>query len=240
MTLSELFTNIANAIRGKDGTTATIAPTDFASRISAIETSQTPSISVSSSGLITATSGDKNSTKQLTTQAAKTVTPSTSSQIAVASGQYTTGDVTVAGDSNLVSSNIKSGISIFGVSGTMESSTTPISEEIIVESTASAGYVTFTLSSQIKSVLSCIFAVESSDYTGKYTYLYVLMPDDTFTRYNTGAISSRYFINLDRSGLTTGKNISGNTVTFGLGNTGWQSNIPAGSYICGTMTYIPR
>lgn len=38
MTLSELFTNIANAIRGKDGTTAKIAPADFASRISAIET----------------------------------------------------------------------------------------------------------------------------------------------------------------------------------------------------------
>ena len=38
MTLSELFTNIANAIRGKDGTTATITPTDFASRISAIKT----------------------------------------------------------------------------------------------------------------------------------------------------------------------------------------------------------
>lgn len=38
MTLTELFTNIANAIRGKDGTIATIAPTDFASRISAIET----------------------------------------------------------------------------------------------------------------------------------------------------------------------------------------------------------
>lgn len=41
MTLTELFTNIANAIRGKDGTTATIAPTDFASRISAIETGPT-------------------------------------------------------------------------------------------------------------------------------------------------------------------------------------------------------
>lgn len=38
MTLTELFTNIANAIRGKDGTTATITPTDFPSRISAIET----------------------------------------------------------------------------------------------------------------------------------------------------------------------------------------------------------
>lgn len=64
-----------------------------------------PSISVSSSGLITATTAvnagyvdgtDKTGTKQLTTQAAKTITPTKSSQTAVASGRYTTGAVTVA------------------------------------------------------------------------------------------------------------------------------------------------
>lgn len=68
-------------------------------------TQATPSISVSSSGLITATStqsagyvsaGTKSATKQLTVQAAKTITPSASSQTAVASGKYTTGAVTVA------------------------------------------------------------------------------------------------------------------------------------------------
>ena len=68
-------------------------------------TQATPSISVSSSGLITASAsqtagyvsaGTKSATKQLTTQAAKTITPSTSSQTAVASGVYTTGAVTVA------------------------------------------------------------------------------------------------------------------------------------------------
>ena len=68
-------------------------------------TQATPSITVSSAGLITASStqsagyvpsGTKSATKQLTTQAAKTVTPSTSSQTAVASGRYTTGEVTVA------------------------------------------------------------------------------------------------------------------------------------------------
>lgn len=67
-------------------------------------TQATPSITVSSSGLITAsatqtagyvTAGTKSATKQLTTQAAKTITPSTSSQIAVASGVYTTGAITV-------------------------------------------------------------------------------------------------------------------------------------------------
>ena len=112
----------------------------------------TPEISVDSNGLITATAGSKSSTKQLAFQAAKTITPSTASQIAVSSGYYTGGNitvnavptqsknvtptsatqtitpdsgkflskVTVAGDSNLVAGNIKSGVSIFGVNGTAE------------------------------------------------------------------------------------------------------------------------
>ena len=63
-----------------------------------------PSISVSSGGLITETytqtdgvvsSGTETATQQLTTQAAKTVTPTESQQTAVASGRYTTGAVTV-------------------------------------------------------------------------------------------------------------------------------------------------
>ena len=56
----------------------------------------TPTISVSSSGLITATAGTKSATKQLTTKAATTITPSALSQTAVSSGVYTTGKITVA------------------------------------------------------------------------------------------------------------------------------------------------
>ena len=86
----------------------------------------TPAISVSSGGLITATAvqvggivadGTKSATQQLTTQGAKTVTPGTSTQTAVASGRYTTGAVQVAGDANLKPENIVNGKSIFGVSG---------------------------------------------------------------------------------------------------------------------------
>jgi hypothetical protein len=112
------------------------------------------SITVSSAGLITATAGDTSATQQLTTQAAKTITPSMSSQTAVASGRYTTGtvtvspvpiqtksttpkatsqtispdsgkflsSVTVSGDSNLKAENIKSGVSIFGVNGSLNAS----------------------------------------------------------------------------------------------------------------------
>ena len=90
-------------------------------------TQATPSISVSSSGLITASAsqteghvaaGSKSATKQLTTQSGTTVTPGTSQKTAVSSGRYTTGTVYVAGSSNLVASNIRNGVNIFGVEGT--------------------------------------------------------------------------------------------------------------------------
>ena len=88
---------------------------------------ESPSISVSSTGVITATTtqtqgyveaGSASNTYSLSTQGAKTITPSTSNQTAVSSGKYTTGTITVAGDSDLIASNIKSGVSIFGVTGT--------------------------------------------------------------------------------------------------------------------------
>lgn len=86
----------------------------------------TPSISVNSSGLITARStqsegyvaaGTTSTTKQLTTKAAATITPSTTDQT-IASGKYLTGAQTIKGDANLVAENIKAGVSIFGVTGT--------------------------------------------------------------------------------------------------------------------------
>lgn len=91
-------------------------------------TQATPSIEVSSGGLITAKStqsagyvaaGTKSATKQLTTQAAQTITPGTSNKT-IASGRYLTGTQTIKGDANLKASNIKSGVSIFGVSGSVQ------------------------------------------------------------------------------------------------------------------------
>lgn len=90
------------------GATVTVPAGYYASQATksvATATQATPTIAVSTGGLITASStqsagyvasGTKSTTKQLTVQAAKTVTPTKSSQTAVASGRYTTGAVTVA------------------------------------------------------------------------------------------------------------------------------------------------
>ena len=90
------------------------------------QTGSAPSIGVSANGLITSSysvpagkllSGGASASAQLATQGGYTVMPGTSDVTAVAQGRYTTGNIYVKGDSNLVSSNIISGKSIFGVSG---------------------------------------------------------------------------------------------------------------------------
>ncbi len=95
----------------------------------ATATQATPSISVDSAGKITASAtqsagyvsaGTKSATKQLTAQAAQTITPGTTDKT-IAAGRYLTGTQTIKGDANLMPENIASGVSIFGVTGTLES-----------------------------------------------------------------------------------------------------------------------
>ena len=55
-------------------------------------------------------------TASVTTKAAATITPGTTNQT-ISSGTYLTGTQTISGDANLVAGNIKSGTTIFGVTG---------------------------------------------------------------------------------------------------------------------------
>lgn len=71
---------------------------------------------------------------QLAVFSASTWTPSSTNQT-ISSYQWLTGSQTILGDSNLVSANIKSGVSIFGVNGTYEGAEIPSSITILPETT---------------------------------------------------------------------------------------------------------
>lgn len=58
-------------------------------------------------------------TGSVSSKAAATYTPTTSSQT-IAAGQYLSGAQTISGDANLVAENIKKDVAIFGVTGTYE------------------------------------------------------------------------------------------------------------------------
>ena len=59
-------------------------------------------------------------TGQIQSKAAETYTPTTSDQT-ISSGQYLSGAQTIKGDANLTSVNIASGVTIFGVAGSLTS-----------------------------------------------------------------------------------------------------------------------
>ena len=129
----------------------------------------TPSISVSSSGLITASStqsegyvsaGTKSSTKQLSTQAGTTITPSVIQKTAITAGKYTTGPIYVAGSSNLIASNIKSGVNIFGVIGNLSSQKIWSGWNL----SGSFGYGTFTITFPEITSINKVYAAVISVY----------------------------------------------------------------------------
>lgn len=84
--------------------------------------SVTPSVTAGYVASGTAGDSSVSLTASVPTKAAATITPGTSNQT-IAAGTYLTGAQTIEGDADLVSSNIKSGVSIFGVAGGLTSAT---------------------------------------------------------------------------------------------------------------------
>lgn len=84
--------------------------------------SVTPTVSAGYVSSGTAGSSSVSLTASVTTKGATTYTPTTSDQT-IASGTYLTGAQTISGDANLKAQYIASGISIFGVAGSLSSAT---------------------------------------------------------------------------------------------------------------------
>ena len=101
-------------------------------------------------------------TGNIPSKAAQTYTPTTTDQ-QIASGQYLSGNQTIKGDANLVSSNIKAGATIFGVAGdsNVMDTTEPLS------TTASASNVQSGMSAYVNGqriVGECV-SMEGTEYT---------------------------------------------------------------------------
>ena len=82
----------------------------------------TPVVSAGYVASGTAANASVSLTASVTTKGATTYTPTTSNQT-IAASTYLTGAQTIEGDANLVASNIKSGVSIFGIAGSLTSAT---------------------------------------------------------------------------------------------------------------------
>lgn len=102
---------------------ATGGPTLQSKTVSPSESTQMVSPDSGYDGLSKVTVNAISSTyigSDVTKKSAATYTPKTTDQ-SIASGQYLSGTQTIKGDANLVAGNIKSGVSIFGVTGTYTS-----------------------------------------------------------------------------------------------------------------------
>lgn len=189
--VSELFTSVSN---GKQLVADAI--TDMGVQASATDTFQTLSNKIKEietgvdtsdanattvdilSGKTAYVNGSKI-TGSISSKEAETITPGTEDKT-IAAGQYLSGTQTIKGDANLVSANIKGGVSIFGVNGKSSvvdtEDSTATANDIVANKTAyvNGQKVTGTLNKIINLVNSVTFtgsyATELSSRTWSYGF----------------------------------------------------------------------
>lgn len=191
----------------------------------------------------------------------RTITPTTSSQSVGSAEDILYGAISVAGDANLIASNIKNGVSIFGVTGTLSTGTntsdaTASASDIASGKTAygSSGKITGTLSVIASgSTLSFSSSWSSSNLTTSGTNIRITSNDNGVTSDKILRVGSKVifdvpatlFGDVSASDIASGKTatsssgvkISGSATSTASGATVNFTSTPAisGSYF--TMPY---
>lgn len=169
-------------------------------------------------------------TGTIASRGAQTITPGTSNQT-IAAGEYLSGTQTIAGDSDLVAGNIKSGVNIFGVTGNY-SGVEPVygilqADEItITQPTRYSKRFTFNLPSNIKQILGLtVYMAEyiegeaqyclcSAPSSAAYPMKGDTLEEDT-TRLKASLITPAYYAgNIDIAGGNVSLVINGRRVYF--------------------------
>lgn len=86
--------------------------------------------------------GSGKVTQSIPTRGAATIIPSTANQTAISAGYYASGNVIVAGDPNLIASNIRDGVTIFGVRGNVVEYKSPATVNITPKLGVTAEHIT--------------------------------------------------------------------------------------------------
>lgn len=163
------------------------------------------------SGIVGYTNNGKV-TGSIQSQAAQTITPSTTDQ-KISSGKYLSGTQTIKGDANLLAENIKKDISIFGVTGTYESSDSSGGKNVAQGTITGAGTNAVTID------------------TGLNSFTTLLVVKDSFVSATTGI------------GILVVNGIGGTCRGFGVGTGSYikSPSISVGAVTVngGTVTYTP-
>lgn len=122
-----------------------------------------PDANVTGSKMLSGTVAYKSAGKvtgTIQSQAAQTITPGTADKT-IASGKYLSGAQTIKGDENLLAENIKKDISIFGVTGTYESSDSSGGKNVAQGTITGAGTNAVTIDTGLNSFTTLLVVKDS-------------------------------------------------------------------------------
>ena len=194
----------------------------------------TPDVDVTAAKMLDGTVACGQSGKVIGTiskKASATITPGTADQT-ISSGQYLSGAQTIKGDENLVAENIKSGVSIFGVTGTLETggTGTDTSDATASASDILSGKTAYVKGTKVTGTISKKAAATITPGTADQTI--------AAGQYLSGAQTIEGDGNLSAGNIKKGVSIFGVSGTLEMGTDTSDATATAGDILYGETAYV--